>query len=121
MYITCATLPMYVSWAVSMNLVGVMMMSQVVEINWNDMSEAVPAFLTLVLMPFTFSISNGILFGLAASLAFYVTTGAFLRDMRPHAYQPISVNAPDRGASADLELSRPSRRPLEAIANQRMV
>ena len=96
-----------------------MMMSQVVQINWNDMSEAVPAFLTLVLMPFTFSIANGILFGLAASLAFYITTGAFLRDMRrPAAYQSISVSGPDRD---DLELTRPSRRTSETIVDKGIV
>lgn len=87
-----------------------MMMSQVVQINWNDMSEAVPAFLTLVLMPFTFSIANGILFGLAASFAFYITTGAFLRDIRRPTYQPISATSgPDR---EDLELTRPSRQTI---------
>ena len=35
-------------------------MRQVTEIDWNDLELAVPAFLTMVLMPFTFSITNGI-------------------------------------------------------------
>jgi AGZA family xanthine/uracil permease-like MFS transporter len=63
-------------------LVGAMMMSQAALIDWNNMSEAVPAFLTMVIMPFTFSITNGILFGLLAALCFSVTTGNFMDDVR---------------------------------------
>lgn len=41
-------------------LVGFLMMSQVTKINWDDLEEGLPAFLTMVLMPFTFSITVGI-------------------------------------------------------------
>jgi AGZA family xanthine/uracil permease-like MFS transporter len=41
-------------------LVGFLMMQQVREINWTDVEIAIPAFLTIVLMPFTYSISVGI-------------------------------------------------------------
>lgn len=57
-----------------------MMMSQCKEIEWDDMTQAIPAFLTLIMMPFTFSITNGILFGLVSSLALYITTGKFYRE-----------------------------------------
>jgi AGZA family xanthine/uracil permease-like MFS transporter len=40
--------------------VGFLMMTQAKDINWNDWEIAVPAFLTLALMPFTYSITNGI-------------------------------------------------------------
>jgi AGZA family xanthine/uracil permease-like MFS transporter len=40
--------------------VGFLMMSQVVKIDWNDIEEGLPAFLTMALMPFTFSITIGI-------------------------------------------------------------
>jgi AGZA family xanthine/uracil permease-like MFS transporter len=40
-------------------LVGVMMMNESSKVEWNDMSQAVPAFLTLALMPLTYSITNG--------------------------------------------------------------
>jgi adenine/guanine/hypoxanthine permease len=40
--------------------VGFLMMSQVVHINWEDPEEGIPAFLTIVLMPFTYSITTGI-------------------------------------------------------------
>jgi len=35
-------------------------MSQVVHVNWEDPEEGIPAFLTIVLMPFTYSITTGI-------------------------------------------------------------
>lgn len=58
-------------WAVgpSLVLVGVMMMRMVKEIEWGEMREAVPAFLTMVLMPLTFSIANGIIAGLGVYVA----------------------------------------------------
>jgi len=41
-------------------VVGFLMMQQVTEISWRDLSIAVPAFLTIILMPFTYSITAGI-------------------------------------------------------------
>ena len=45
-------------------LVGSMMLSTISEIRWREPLIAVPAFLTLVLIPFTFSIANGLGFGI---------------------------------------------------------
>lgn len=45
-------------------IVGVLMMAMVKEIRWDDFGEALPAFLTIVLMPFTYSIANGVAAGL---------------------------------------------------------
>lgn len=47
-------------------IVGVLMMAQVKEIDWSNFLEAFPAFLTIVLMPFTNSIANGISFGIVS-------------------------------------------------------
>ncbi|MEF3313542.1 NCS2 family permease [Paenibacillus sp. GYB004] len=47
-------------------IVGVLMMSQVKEIEWDNFFEAFPAFLTIVMMPFTNSIANGISFGVVS-------------------------------------------------------
>jgi len=44
-------------------LVGSMMMSPLTEIDWDDPVVAIPAFLTVVAIPFTFSIANGLAFG----------------------------------------------------------
>ena len=41
-------------------LVGFLMMTQVRHIDWNDLEVAIPAFLTIVLMPFTYNITVGI-------------------------------------------------------------
>jgi AGZA family xanthine/uracil permease-like MFS transporter len=41
-------------------LVGFLMMQQVSELDWRDLEEAIPAYATMVLMPFTYSITNGI-------------------------------------------------------------
>lgn len=44
-------------------IVGSLMISNVVKINWNDYSESIPSFITLMIMPVTFSITEGIAFG----------------------------------------------------------
>lgn len=44
-------------------IVGVLMMGSVTKINWKDLEVAVPAFLTVTLMPFSYSIADGIGFG----------------------------------------------------------
>jgi AGZA family xanthine/uracil permease-like MFS transporter len=46
--------------SVALVIVGFLMMTAVRTIDWNDYEIAIPAFLTIVLMPFTYSISNGI-------------------------------------------------------------
>ena len=47
-------------------VVGVMMMSPIKEIDWTDYSEAIPAFITAVMMPLSYSIAHGILLGIIA-------------------------------------------------------
>lgn len=61
-------------------LVGVMMMGESGKIKWANMNDALPAFLTIILMPLTYSITNGMIFGLLAACGFYFTTGQFLTD-----------------------------------------
>ncbi len=61
----------------SLVVVGLMMMSSVAEIDLTDYSEAVPAFLCITLMPFTYSISNGILIGLLSYVVLNFFTGKF--------------------------------------------
>ncbi|KAH7430477.1 hypothetical protein KP509_08G000100 [Ceratopteris richardii] len=61
-------------WAIGPPLVvvGVLLMRPVVEINWHDMGEAIPAFLTIILMPLTYSIAYGLLAGLGAYIILHV-------------------------------------------------
>jgi AGZA family xanthine/uracil permease-like MFS transporter len=58
-------------------IVGSMMMSQIGEIPWSDPAIAIPAFLTLITIPLTFSIANGLAFGFTAYALMRVVTGKF--------------------------------------------
>jgi AGZA family xanthine/uracil permease-like MFS transporter len=60
-------------------LVGSMMLTTVSEISWHDPLVAVPAFLTLVLIPFTCSIANGLGFGVIAWAALHLVAGKLRR------------------------------------------
>ncbi|MBQ5429073.1 MAG: NCS2 family permease, partial [Neisseriaceae bacterium] len=52
-----------IATAPALIFVGILMMKSCLEINWNDLSEAAPAFFTIAFMPFTYSIANGIAMG----------------------------------------------------------
>jgi len=56
-------------------VVGFLLMRQVADIDWADPAIAIPAFLTIVLMPFTFSITNGIGAGFIAFVAIKLFLG----------------------------------------------
>jgi len=58
-------------------VVGVMMCSPVRQIDWEDYSEAIPAFLTMILMPLSYSISDGIMVGMIAYVLINACTGKF--------------------------------------------
>lgn len=53
-------------------LVGLFMMESVVKINFKDFDEAVPAFMTIVMMPFAYSIAEGLVFGVLSYVIFKV-------------------------------------------------
>jgi AGZA family xanthine/uracil permease-like MFS transporter len=61
-------------------IVGSLMMSQVNEIRWNDPIVAIPAFLTLITIPLTFSIANGLAFGFTSYALLKLLRGEFRRD-----------------------------------------
>lgn len=63
-------------------LIGAMMMKDAGKIDWDHMSNALPAFLTIVMMPLTYSITDGMVFGLVTASAFYVTSGEAFRHLR---------------------------------------
>jgi AGZA family xanthine/uracil permease-like MFS transporter len=66
-------------------VVGFLMMTAVRTIDWDDFEVAIPAFLTIVLMPFTYSISNGIGAGLITFVVLKVARGKF-REIHPLLY-----------------------------------
>jgi AGZA family xanthine/uracil permease-like MFS transporter len=60
-------------------LVGALMMAPLAEIDWNDPFVAVPGFLTVVLIPLTFSIANGLAFGITAHALLKLVRGQVTR------------------------------------------
>ena len=58
-------------------IVGVMMMPSVKTIHWEDYSKAIPAFLTIIMMPLAYSISDGILIGVIAYVVCHAISGQF--------------------------------------------
>lgn len=63
------------AYAAALIYVGILMMGGVRDIDWHDPAEALPAFLTLVMMPFTYNISYGIAFGLISYVLVKLFTG----------------------------------------------
>ena len=58
-------------------LVGVMMMSSVLDIDFNDFSESVPAYICMIVMPLAYSISDGIMLGMISYVVLNALTGKF--------------------------------------------
>ncbi|MGA2339896.1 MAG: NCS2 family permease [Terracidiphilus sp.] len=56
-------------------LVGSLMLASITEIHWHEPLVAVPAFLTLILIPFTYSIANGLGFGIIAWAILHLFAG----------------------------------------------
>ncbi|WP_278258810.1 NCS2 family permease [Nocardioides convexus] len=91
-------------------LVGFLMMQQITGIDWTDLEIAIPAFLTIVLMPFTYSISVGIGAGFVA----YV----FLKVVRGKAREPAPV-AVDRGGAVRRVLRDRPDHPVADLSPRR--
>lgn len=66
-------------------LVGLFMMSPIKEIDLDDFTEAIPAFLTIIMMPFAYSIAEGIVFGMVSYVVLKVITGKH-KDVSPVMY-----------------------------------
>lgn len=61
--------------ATALILVGFFMMSPILKIDFNDFTEAIPAFLTIIMMPLAYSIADGIMFGMVSYVLLNVFTG----------------------------------------------
>lgn len=66
-------------------LVGLFMMSPIKEIDLDDFTEAIPAFLTIVMMPFAYSIAEGIVFGMVSYVILKLISGK-QKDISPIMY-----------------------------------
>ncbi len=68
----CATAPALI-------YAGALMLKNFASVNMKDVSEAVPAFLALIMMPLTYSISNGIAIGSIAYIVIALLRGKFTK------------------------------------------
>lgn len=66
-------------------LVGFLMMQQITRIDWKDVEIAIPAFMTVVMMPFSYSITNGIGAGFITFVLIKMLRGKF-REVHPLMY-----------------------------------
>ena len=58
-------------------IVGVMMMPSIKTIHWDDYRKAIPAFVTIIMMPLAYSISDGILLGVISYVLCHAISGKF--------------------------------------------
>lgn len=63
-------------------LVGFFMMSPILHINFDDYSESIPAFITIIMMPLAYSIAEGIVFGMLSYVLLKLFTGKY-KDISP--------------------------------------
>jgi len=64
-----------IATAPALVLAGVFMISPVVNIKWSQLDEAIPAFIAMVLIPFSYSITQGIMWGFLSWTVIKVLTG----------------------------------------------
>jgi AGZA family xanthine/uracil permease-like MFS transporter len=74
-----------IATAPALIIVGALMISAVKTIDWDDLTEAIPAFLTILAMPLTFSIANGLALGFIFYPLLKVLTGRW-REASPLVY-----------------------------------
>lgn len=61
----------------SLVFVGILMASSLIKVRWEDLTEATPAFITAAMMPFTYSITEGIAFGFISYCVMKLATGRY--------------------------------------------
>ena len=71
-----ALVPSYAT-ASALILIGALMISSVKDIDFSDLTDGVPAFLTIIMMPLTYSIASGFAFGFISYVVLKVCTGRY--------------------------------------------
>ena len=95
-------IPAYAT-APALILVGVLMTQSIAQIAWQDFSEAVPAFITMLATPLTFSIATGLSLGLISFTVVKIAAGKNSRgecaDLDPHdpIYSALRLSGRDLG------------------------
>ncbi|CAI9091844.1 OLC1v1026943C1 [Oldenlandia corymbosa var. corymbosa] len=90
-------------WAVGppLILVGVLMMRSVVEIEWDDMRQAIPAFMTLILMPLTYSIAYGLIAGIGTYIVLHLWDWGEILLRRFGIIKDVGSSTNDHGVSSN--------------------
>lgn len=65
------------AYSAALIYVGILMMGSVTDILWNDITEALPAFFTIVIVPFAYNITYGIAFGVVSFIFMKLLTGKY--------------------------------------------
>lgn len=115
-----ASIPPYATGP-ALILVGSMMLENLVDIDWADVRQAVPAFITVILMPLTYSIAYGVIGGICSYLFLYLALFGLdllsvllgkkklhdvLHEHTPAVFQGVRKSAPPfRSTSAELQVS----------------
>ncbi|XP_057789558.1 adenine/guanine permease AZG1 [Salvia miltiorrhiza] len=88
------------AWAVGppLILVGVLMMKAVVEVDWGDMRQAIPAFMTLILMPLTYSIAYGLIAGIGTYIVLH--SGDWIAQFLTK-FRPANLNTHNAGVKEE--------------------
>jgi AGZA family xanthine/uracil permease-like MFS transporter len=76
---------LYPVTAPALIVVGILMARSVTKVQWDDMTESVPAFLTMVIMPFTYNISHGLAAGFISYAVMKLFSGR-VREAHPIVY-----------------------------------
>ncbi len=81
-----------VATAPALILVGAMMMGALAEVDWHDPAEGIPAFLTVIIVPLSYSIANGLAFGIVSHAVLKLVRGqARARDWLVYALAALCV------------------------------
>jgi len=96
-------------WAVGppLILVGVLMMKSVLEVDWENMREAIPAFVTLLVMPTTYSIAYGLIGGIGTFIVLH------LWDWVKDAYRVVAGKRKIQSPSSAATATGPAQRDIE--------
>jgi AGZA family xanthine/uracil permease-like MFS transporter len=81
-----------IATAPALVLVGVFMMESVTKIEWHRFDEAIPAFIAMILIPLTYSITDGIAYGFLAFVVLKLFTGR-AREIRPAMWVVAALSA----------------------------
>ena len=81
-----------IATAPALILVGVFMMESITKIEWHRFDEAIPAFIAMILIPLTYSITDGIAYGFLAFVVLKLFTGR-RREIKPTMWIVATLSA----------------------------